>query len=141
MIKKNIWKLEYSITIFVLLGLFMLFVPVKIENYYQASLISKWNERYNNVSYMFTVINAQTNDEILKSFAQAKTPEQREKLLLQLVKPYLRIKYTDKLSPVVKYDLDGDEICYILLTGDMVIPNEHYWQFEVEEDEQTEEDM
>lgn len=45
-----------------------------------------------------------------------------------------RIKYTDKLSPVVKYDLDGDEICYILLTGDMVIPNEHYWQFEVEDE-------
>ena len=45
-----------------------------------------------------------------------------------------RIKYTDKLSPVVKYDLEGDEICYILLTGDMVIPNEHYWQFEVEDE-------
>ena len=96
MAKKNIWKLEYSITLFVLLGLLMLFVPVKIENYYQASLISKWNDVYNKVSYMFTVINAQTNDEILKSFARAKTPEQREKLLLQLVKPYLRIRYTDK---------------------------------------------
>lgn len=74
----------------------MLFVPVKIENYFQASLISKWNDRYNKVAYMFTVINAQTDDEILKSFADAKTADQREKLLLQLVKPYLRIHQTDK---------------------------------------------
>ncbi len=96
MAKKKFWKLEYSITLFVLLGLIMLFVPVKIENYFQASLISKWNDRYNKVAYMFTVINAQTDDEILKSFADAKTADQREKLLLQLVKPYLRIHQTDK---------------------------------------------
>ena len=96
MAKKKFWKLEYSITLFVLLGLIMLFVPVKIENYFQASLISKWNDRYNKVAYMFTVINAQTDDEILKSFADAKTADQREKLLLQLVKPYLRIHQSDK---------------------------------------------
>lgn len=98
MIKKNFWKLEYSITLFVLLGVFMLLVPIKFENYFQAGLISKWNDKYNKVSYMFTVINAQATDAILKSFADAKTAEQREKLLLQLIKPYLRIQYSEKLS-------------------------------------------
>ncbi len=93
--KKKFWKLEYSITLFVILGLIMLFVPVKIENYFQASLISKWNEKYNKVAYMFTVINAQADDEILKSFSEANA-EQREKILLQLIKPYLRIHYSDK---------------------------------------------
>lgn len=96
MTKKNLWKLEYSITLFVILGLIMLFIPFKIENYFQAGMISKWNDRYNKVAYMFTVINAQTDDEILKGFAAARTPEQREKLLLQLIKPYLRIHQSDK---------------------------------------------
>lgn len=54
--------------------------------------------------------------------------------LKELTKAEFKIKYTDKLSPVVKYDLDNDEIVYILLTGDMVIPNENYWEFEVEEE-------
>ena len=54
--------------------------------------------------------------------------------LKELTKAEFKIKYTDKLSPVVKYNLDNDEIVYILLTGDMVIPNENYWEFEVEEE-------
>ena len=57
-----------------------------------------------------------------------------------VTKAEFRVKYTDKLSPVVKYDLKGDEICYILLTGDMVIPNEHYWQFEVEDESEEVDD-
>ena len=77
---KKFWKLEYSITIFVLLGIIMLFVPVKFENYLQAAFITKWNDKYNKVSYMFTVINAQTDDEILKGFAMAESAQQREKL-------------------------------------------------------------
>lgn len=56
-----------------------------------------------------------------------------------ITKAEFRIKYTDKLSPVIKYDLKGDEIIYALLTGDMVIPNENYWEFEVE-DESTGDD-
>lgn len=111
MVKKRFWKLEYSITLFVIFGLIMLFVPIKIENYFQASLITKWNDRYNKVAYMFTVINAQTDDEILKSFAEAKTAEQREKLLLQLVKPYLRIHQTDKFPRRYKPKfMNGDRV-------------------------------
>ena len=58
----------------------------------------------------------------------------------EITKAEFRIKYTDKLSPVVKYDMKGDEIVYILLTGDMVIPNENYWEFEVEDETQEVDD-
>ena len=94
--KRHFWKLEYSIVIFVLLGIFMLLVPMRIENYFQARMISKWNDRYEKISYMFSVINVQTTDEILQSFAHSESPEQREKLLLQLIKPYMR------LEPIIK---------------------------------------
>lgn len=94
--KKHFWKLEYSLTLFVLLGFLMLFFPVKLENYIQANMITKWNDRFEKASYMFSVVNAQKSDEILKSFAKAESPEQREKLLLQLIKPYLRLREADK---------------------------------------------
>ena len=96
MFKKWVWKTEYYIALLFFLGAVMLFVPFKFENYFQAGLISSWKERYDKTAYMFNVINAQTNDAILKSFANAQTPEQREKLLLQLVKPYLRLDKFDK---------------------------------------------
>ena len=95
--KKHFWKLEYSITLFILLGIFMFFVPVRFENYFQARMISKWNDKYEKVSYMFSVINTQTTDEILKSFAKAESPVQREKLLLQLIKPYMRLEPIERI--------------------------------------------
>ena len=118
MIKKNFWKLEYSITFFVILGIIMLVIPFKFENYLQAALITNWNDRYNKVAYMFTVINAQTDDEILKSFADADSPEQREKLLLQLVKPYLRICSTEKFPKHYKPKF---------MNGSRVHSNDYYW--------------
>ena len=61
-------------------------------------------------------------------------------MLQNITKAEFLVKYTNKLSPVVKYDLKGDELVYILLTGDMVIPNENYWEFEVEDDSQSPDD-
>lgn len=91
MAKRRFLKLEYFVCFLVLIGLVLLFVPFSIENTRQASFISKWNEKFNRVEYMFSVINAHISDDMLKSLKNAKTPEQREKLLLVLVKPYLRI--------------------------------------------------
>ena len=101
--KRRIWKLEYSITIYFLLGLVLLLVPLHIENYWQARMITRWNDKFEKISYMFSVINAQKNDEILKSFAQADSTELREKMLYQIIKPYLRIsppnKYPRRYKP------------------------------------------
>ena len=53
MSKKNFWKIEYSVMLFILIGILMFLIPMKFENYYQAGLISAWNERYDEVSYMY----------------------------------------------------------------------------------------
>ena len=89
--KKHYWKLEYSIALFVFLGILLLVMPVSIENTRQANFISKWNEKLNRVEYMFSVINAHISDDMLKSMTKAKTADEREKVLLTIVKPYLRI--------------------------------------------------
>lgn len=91
MTKKHYWKLEYSIALFVMLGIILLIMPVSIESSRQANFISKWNEKINRVEYMFTVINAHITDDMIKGMKKAKTKEEREKLLLTIIKPYMRI--------------------------------------------------
>ena len=53
MTKKHYWKLEYSIALFVFLGVLLLIMPFSIENTRQAGFISKWNEKFNRIEYMF----------------------------------------------------------------------------------------
>ena len=89
--KRHYLKLEYSIVLFVILGLLLLVMPFSVENTRQAGFISKWNEKYNRVEYMFSVINAHITDVMIKSMNKAETPQKRESLLLMLIKPYLRI--------------------------------------------------
>ena len=89
--KRHYLKLEYSIVLFVILGLLLLVMPFSVENTRQAGFISKWNEKYNRVEYMFSVINAHITDDMIKSMNKAETPQKRESLLLMLIKPYLRI--------------------------------------------------
>ena len=89
--KKYCLKLEYSILILVFLGILLILMPFSFENSRQANFISKWNEKFNRVEYMFSVINAHITDDMLKSMSKAKTPQERELVLLKLIKPYLRI--------------------------------------------------
>lgn len=96
MAKKYYLKFEYAIILFILFGFLMLVTPFSFGNTRQAWFISKWNETFNRVEYMFSVINAHITEDIIRSMNKAKTPEQREKILLSLIKPYLRINTENK---------------------------------------------
>lgn len=89
--KKYFWQTEYSIILLVIFAVILLFMPMSIQNTAQAMFISKWNEQYNRIDYMFTVIDTHISDEIIKNFDETKTSQEKEQLLLMLVKPYLRI--------------------------------------------------
>ncbi len=91
MAKKYYWKLEYSIALFVMFGIILLIMPFSIKTSRQANFISKWNEKFNRVQYMCSVINAHITDDIIKSFNRAKNVEEREAIILAIIKPYLRI--------------------------------------------------
>ena len=86
MAKKYYLKLEYSIFLFVFFGILLLVMPFSFENTRQAGFISKWNEKFNRVEYMFSVINAHITDDIIRSMKRAKSHEEREAILLALVK-------------------------------------------------------
>jgi hypothetical protein len=61
---------------------------------------------------------AQEDAEIIKSFKRAKTPQDREQILINLVKPYLRITEQDELTK--RYNP-------LYMNGDKVNKNDTYY--------------
>lgn len=109
--KKRFWKIEYSITIFVIFAIILLLLPSSFISSKEAAYINKWNETYNKVDYMFTAMTAQANENIVKGFHRAKTNEEREHLMITLVKPYLRIQEEDALKTKYKqYYMNGNKV-------------------------------
>lgn len=89
--KRKYLKLEYSITLFVLLGVLLLIMPFSFNRNRQANFISKWNENLDKIQYMLSVINVHAEDGMLKKLNEAKSTEEKEELMLTLIKPYLRV--------------------------------------------------
>lgn len=97
MIKKRFWKIEYSLTLFVIFAITLMLIPSKFIASKDASYISQWNETFHKMEYIFTAMNAQVDSDIVKSFKKAKTNQERENLMMNLVKPYLRITEQDEI--------------------------------------------
>jgi len=109
--RKRFWKIEYSITIFVIFGIILLLVPTSFISSGEAGLITKWNDTYNKVDYMFTAMCVQADVKIVKSLNNAKSNEDREALMLRLVKPYLRIHEKDVLTKrYVPHYMNGNRV-------------------------------
>lgn len=85
------WKLEYSITLIVIFSVFLMLVPVSLGSTMQAKFITKWNDCYSKLLYAKDVISIHEQEDILKSFKRAKTKDEREDLILELIKPYYRL--------------------------------------------------
>lgn len=97
MAKKGLLKLEYTVTLVIMFAIAILIIPFDLESTVQANFISRWLDKLSRLEYMFQVIDTHENDEILKSFKRAKTADEREKILINLIEPYFRLSKT-KLS-------------------------------------------
>lgn len=109
--KKRFWKIEYSITIFVIFTITLLLIPSKFISSKEATYISQWNDTLNKMEYIFTAMNAQVDSDIVKSLKRAKNNQERETLMMNLVKPYLRITEQDEVTK--KYTpsyMNGDPV-------------------------------
>ena len=53
--RKRFWKIEYSITIFVVFGIILLLLPSSFITSKEATYITKWNDTYNKVDTTVTV--------------------------------------------------------------------------------------
>ncbi|MBQ8669437.1 hypothetical protein IJ472_06630 [bacterium] len=116
--KKRFWRIEYSLTIIVIFATALMLVPTQFIASKEASLITKWNDTYHKIEYVFNAMAAQADAEIIKSFKRAKTNEARENLMKNLVKPYLRITEDDTVTK--KYTPH-------YMKGTKVLPNDPYY--------------
>lgn len=101
--KKRFWKVEYSITIFVVFAICLMFVPTRFIASKEVTYISMWNETINKMEYVFNAMNAHAETNIIKSLKKAKDDTAREQIMMTLVKPYLRISENNSVQK--KYQL------------------------------------
>jgi hypothetical protein len=92
--KKFAWKIEYSLTAVFIFAAVLFLIPTSFSSK-EAAYISKWNENYNKVEYMFTAMSAQLDSEIVKELKDETDNDRREDLMIKLIQPYLRLTETE----------------------------------------------
>ena len=123
MAKKRFWKIEYSIILFAMFIIFLLFIPANMFSSKTASYISKWNDTYNKIDYMFTAMTTQADENIVKGLNNAKSNQKREELMILLTKPYLRINDSDEVTKRYRpHYMNGQ----LVKTNDLYFFNNYY---------------
>lgn len=89
--KRGFTVVEVVFVFLLILVVTFLILPKSLNNTKQAKFISKWSETYTQLEYMFSVIKAQQNGELEDKIKAAKDNDERKNILLETVKPYLRI--------------------------------------------------
>lgn len=93
--KKRVWKMEYTLLLIVLFAVVLFLIPTSFSSK-EAVFVSEWNSKYNKVEYMFTAMSAHADSDIVKNLKNVTSPSQREKYMIALAKPYLRLKSLSK---------------------------------------------
>lgn len=90
--KLSKWRIEYTITLLVIFTGCLLAIPTSIKSTVQAGYITKWKDTYDKMLYVQDAILKQEQAEILTSFKRAQTIDEREDLIIQIIKPYFRLQ-------------------------------------------------
>jgi len=83
--------IEVVVVFLLILSVTFLVLPRNFESTREARLISKWGQKYSELEYMFSVIKAQHDSEIKDKLEGANDNNDRRDILLDTIKPYLRI--------------------------------------------------
>lgn len=94
--KQGFTIIEVVVVFLIILGFAFFIIPKSMENTKQARMISKWIEKYSDLEYMFSAIKAQDDNKLKEDFAKAQDNDSMNQVLLDVIKPYLRI--TSKLN-------------------------------------------
>lgn len=90
--------IEVVIVFLLILGVTFFILPRSLDNTRQAKFISEWTEKYSELDYTFSVIRAQKDGDIREEFTKAQNNEDRKRIVLEVIKPYLRITSEVKSS-------------------------------------------
>ncbi len=115
--KKAFTLVEIIIVFMLILLTAYLVIPSLVEDTKQIENIAKWKYSYHNIEYIFSGIVAQFSEEDKIRFKKAKNNTQKEKVLFDLINPYLRVE--SKVDPQ-KYKL-------AFLNGSKVTSDDYYY--------------
>lgn len=101
--------IEVVVVFLLILGVTFLVLPKNLETTREARLISKWTQKYSELEYMFSVIKAQQDSEIKAKLDSAKDNNARNGILLDTIKPYLRIELQTNAKYKQRY-MNGEKI-------------------------------
>jgi len=104
--KNGFTIIEVVVVFLLILGVTFLILPKSLDSTRQARFISKWTEKYSELEYMFSVIKAQKDSEIKEKLRDAKNNEDRNKAIIETIKPYLRIVSEVKSTDYKQYYMD-----------------------------------
>lgn len=110
MVKKGFTIVEVVMVFLLIFGVTFFILPKNLDTTRQARFISKWIQKYSELEYMFSVIKAQHDEELNSKINHAADNNEREEVLLETIKPYLRItsKVTD--TKYKQYYMDGEKV-------------------------------
>ncbi len=103
------WKTEYSLIILAIFAGTLLLIPMSFASK-AAVHVSKWNSEYNKIEYMFSAMSAQAESDIVENLKNAKTGLLREKYMIELVKPYLRLEEPLKKEKYNQRLMNGKQV-------------------------------
>lgn len=109
--KKGFTIIEIVVVFLLMLGVIFLAYPKSVNSTRQAKLISKWSEKVSELDYMFSVIKAQKNGDIDEQFSKTQSEDERKKILLDTIKPYLRIT-SENNAPYEPVFMDKAPVTY-----------------------------
>ncbi len=90
--KKAFTIVEIAIVFVLLLLTAYLVIPSLLDDTKQAESVSQWKYAYHNLEYMFSAVSAQLNKSDIEAFVKAEDNKQREMLLFEYLKPFMRTK-------------------------------------------------
>lgn len=100
--------------ILVVLGLIvltaLLVIPNLIDDNKKLDSISKWKHSYQNIEYVFSALYAQVTDTDEIAFKNAKTQQEKENLLFELLNPYFRMSEKVSQNDYKVYYLNGSKV-------------------------------
>lgn len=89
--KSGFTIVEVIVVFLLILSVTFLTLPKNLDTTKKARFISKWSQKYNELGYMFSVIQAQKDSEIRQKIGKSQNDGEREDIIINVIKPYLRI--------------------------------------------------
>lgn len=107
--KNGFTIIEVVMAFLLILGVTFFMLPINLETTRQAKFISQWNEKFSQLEYTFSVIVAQKDGEIKEKLLGAHNNDDKTNIIIEAIKPYLRITSEVKTPYQLHYMNGKDE--------------------------------